>query len=261
MASPLVQVGRFAFFVTMILQFVSLASFLAHYENQNAWYGLPLLCLPALILWFYILYDEGKLRWLFFVWGLYIWLALVPTVGLTFGLVEDKLEKNVFHGPNVLKKTFCLTPLLLLLLLNTAADSNEYRDLVSKLSFQITLDLFDGVEMLEVILEGNELKDGFPLGLERTIIALVCVSFLVSPAQLVENKLQGNRQWKIHRFGSALRIAIQVLCVNTTFLALRMVLWLEYERDASIFIAKNCILIIIGFLEICVIFRWCGCKD
>lgn len=261
MASPLVHFGRFAFFVTMILQFVSFASFLAHYENQNAWYGLPLLCLPALILWFYILYDEGKLRWLFFVWGLYIWLAFVPTVGLTFGLVEDKLERNEFHGPNLLKKTFCLAPLLLLLLLNTAADSNEYRDLISKLSFQVTLDLFDGVEMLEVILEGNELKDGVPLGLERTIIALVCVSFLVSPAQLVENKLQDNRQWKIHRFGSALRITIQVLCVNTTFLALRMALWLEYERDASIFIAKNCILIILGFLEICVIFRWCGCKD
>lgn len=261
MASPLVCLGRFAFFIIMILQYVSFASYLARYENQNAWYGLLALCLPALILWFYILHDEGKLRWLFFVWGLYIWLALVPTVGIIFELVEDKLEKNQFHGPNVLKKTLCLTPLLLLLLLNTAADSNEYRDLVSKLSFQITLDLFDGVEMLEVILEGNELKDGVPQGLEKTIIALVCVSFLISPAQLVENKLQGNRQWKIHRFGSALRITIQVLCVNAAFLGLRMVLWLEYERDASIFIAKNCIIIILGFLEIFAIFKWCGCKD
>lgn len=80
MASPLVCLGRFAFFIIMILQYVSFASYLARYENQNAWFGLLALCLPALILWFYILNDEGKLRWLFFVWGLYIWLALVPTL-------------------------------------------------------------------------------------------------------------------------------------------------------------------------------------
>ncbi|KAJ7370870.1 hypothetical protein OS493_029414 [Desmophyllum pertusum] len=145
------------------------------YQNQNGWYGLLFLYLPALILWFYILCDEGKLRWLFFVWGLYVWLALVPTVGIVFGLVEDKLEKGAFLGPNILKMTFCLTPLLLLLLLNTGTDSSEYRELVSKLSFQITLDLFDGVEMLEVVLEENELHRGIPKGFEQAIIAVVCI--------------------------------------------------------------------------------------
>ena len=197
MASPLVWLGRLSYFVLMILQYVSFASFPAKYENQNGWYGMLLLFLPSLILWFYTLHDEGKLRWLFFVWGLYVWLALVPAVGIIFRVVEDKLEKDVFFGPNVLKMTFCLTPLLLLLLLNTGADSIEYRELVSKLSFQITLDLFDGVEMLEVILEENELMHGLPKGFEDAIIVVVCISFLLSPGQLMENKLQGNRQWKI----------------------------------------------------------------
>lgn len=261
MASPLVWLGRFAFFVLMILQYVSFASYPATYENQNGWYGLLFLYLPALILWFYILYDEGKLRWIFFVWGLYVWLALVPTVGIMFGIVEDKLEKGVFFGPNVLKMTFCLTPLLLLLLLNTGADSHEYRELVSKLSFQITLDLFDGVEMLEVVLEENELMHGLPKGFENAIIAIVCISFLLSPGQLMENKLQENRQWKIRRCSSALRITIQVLCVNTAFLGLRLVLFFKFGKDASIFIAKNGIIIILGFLELCSIFSCCGCEQ
>ena len=113
MASPLVWLGRLTYFILVIIQYVSFASYPARYQNQNGWYGLLFLYLPALILWFYILCDEGKLRWLFFVWGLYVWLALVPTVGIIFGLVEDKLEKGAFLGPNILKMTFCLTPLLL----------------------------------------------------------------------------------------------------------------------------------------------------
>ena len=53
--------------------------------------------------------------------------------------------------------TLCLTPFLLLLLLNTFETKSEDRELLLKLAFQITLDLFDGIEMLQVILEGNEL--------------------------------------------------------------------------------------------------------
>ena len=53
--------------------------------------------------------------------------------------------------------TLCLTPLFLLLLLNTFERKSEDRELLLKLAFQITLDLFDEIEMLQVILEGNEL--------------------------------------------------------------------------------------------------------
>ena len=53
--------------------------------------------------------------------------------------------------------TLCLTPLFLLLLLNTFERKSEDRELLLKLAFQITSDLFDELEMLQVILEGNEI--------------------------------------------------------------------------------------------------------
>ena len=52
--------------------------------------------------------------------------------------------------------TLCLTPLLLLLLPNTFEMKSKERGLLLKLAFQITLDLFDGIEMPQVILEGND---------------------------------------------------------------------------------------------------------
>ena len=52
--------------------------------------------------------------------------------------------------------TLFLTPLLLLLLPNTFEMKSKERELLLKLAFQITLDLFDGIEMPQVILEGND---------------------------------------------------------------------------------------------------------
>ena len=130
-------------------------------------------------MWLCILQDEGKLRWLFAVWGFYTWLALVPITGINFGLVEDKLDNKAFLGPNVLKMSLSISPLLLLLLLKTANDSSEYGELVSKVSFQIALDLFDGIEMLEVVLEENELSHGVPKNFEKAIIAFAWISFLL----------------------------------------------------------------------------------
>ena len=49
--------------------------------------------------------------------------------------------------------TLCLTLLLLLLLLNRFETKSKDREFLLKLAFQITLDLFDGIEMLQVILD------------------------------------------------------------------------------------------------------------
>ena len=143
MASAYIWLGRLAFIGLMTTQSFALAAYPAKYENHTGWYGLTVLYLPALFMWLCILQDEGKLRWLFAVWGFYTWLALVPITGINFGLVEDKLDKNDFLGLNVLIMSLCVCPLLFLLLLNNASDSSDFRKLVSRLSFQVTLDLVD----------------------------------------------------------------------------------------------------------------------
>ena len=84
---------------------------------------------------------------------MYVWLALVPIIGVIFGRIKDRSEKDMFF----------------------------------KLVFQITLNLFDGTEMLLVIPEVNDL--GIPKRCEEAIITFVCISFMLSHFQLEENKI------------------------------------------------------------------------
>ena len=263
MALFLVVFGRFAFFILMGIQSYSLASYPAKYEDDPGFYALVLVFLPSLLLWLYIMFNDESLQWLFAVWLLYV-IALVILIGTIFGgtdPVEDKLDKQAFFGPNILKMTLCLSPVLLLLLLSTGTDSIEYRELIWMLSLRVALDLFDAVEMLEVILEENELSHEVPKDFEQAIIVFVCLSFIVSPLQMMEIKLESFGDWKPRKCTSALRKTIQILFVNGVFLGLRLALSLNYGKDASIFIAKNGIIIILSLFEICSVCGWCGCED
>ena len=87
--------------------------------------------------------------------------------------------------------------------------------------------------MLEVILEENEFSHGIPKSFEKAIIAFVCISILVSPLQLMENKLtrdSGTGDWDVLTWPAIVLITIQILCVNGVFF--------DYGKDASMFIAK-----------------------
>lgn len=254
MASPLMYLGRAVFFILMIIQGVFLAFYPAKYENQIGWYGILVLYLPSLLAWSCILRNEGQLRWFFLVWGLYTWLGLVPSIGVIFGLVEDKLEKETYFGPNVLGLSLSISPLLLLLLLNTATDSREHSELITHLSFRMILDLFDGIEMLDIVLKESEFNHGVPTSLKKAMIAVACNVFLLSPFQLAEIKFEGHGSYQIRRVPSALRTVIKILCVDSVLLGLRMDLLLNFGKE-SIFIAKNSIIIILGCLELWSMFR------
>ena len=262
MALCLVRIGRFVFFALVVLQWYSLASYPAKYKYGDGIYGTCLLFAPALVLWVYIMCEEKKLHWLFVVWILYV-VAFVILIGIIFGgsePIEEKLDKEQFFGPNVLKMTLCLSPFILLLLLSTGTDSIIYRDLVWMLSLRIALDLFDGVEMLDIIIEESEVNDEISDSFEKAILAFVCISFLLSPFQLIEVKLDGSDDWKYHKRTMIYRTTFQLL-VNCVFLGLRLGLFLDYGKDASIFIAKNVIIIFLGLFEICSVRKCCGCED
>lgn len=263
MALWLVGIGRLFFFVLVGIQAYSLASYPAEYKHEDGFYALVLLYVPALGLWLYIMFNDKKLQWLFAVWICYI-VGFVVFVLIIFGgpePLEDKLDKAKFFGPNILKMTLCLSPVILLLLLSTGTDSIVYRDLIWQLSLRMALDLFDGVEMLEVIIEENEVSHGVTKSYEKAMLAFVCISFLLSPLQLVEIKLRRFGEWGIDRCRAGLRTTVQIICVNCVFLGLRLYLYRHYGKDASIFIAKNAIIIFLGLFEICSIGRCCGCED
>ena len=115
--------------------------------------------------------------------------------------------------------------------------------------------------MLNVIIEENEFSQVVPKGFEKAMLAFVCISFLLSPLQLVEIKIRGSRRWKIRRLTPGLRTTLQIICVNCVFLGLRMYLWRSHEKDSSIFIAKNAIFICLCLFEICSICECCVCDD
>ena len=264
MALCLVWIGRVIFFALVGLQSYLLASYPAEYKDNDGFYGLCVLFVPALALRLYIMYTEKNLQWLFVVWAFYV-VAFVILISVIFGgsePIEEKLDKDKFFGPNILKMTLCLAPFILLLLLSTGTDSLVYRELIWMLSLRIALDLFDGVEMLDVIIEESQVNDGISDSFEKGILAVVCISFLLSPLQLIEVKLDGfSDSWKYRKWTMISRSTIQYLIVNCVFLGLRLALFLEHGKDASIFIAKNVIIISLGLFEICSVYKCCGCED
>lgn len=71
-------------------------------------------------------------------------------IGIIFGLVGDKLGTKKFPSLGLLKGLLCLTPL------HNADDldrSQERKDLVFKLSFQMAIDLFDVIDMIDLVLD------------------------------------------------------------------------------------------------------------
>ena len=120
--------------------------------------------------------------------------------------------------------------------------------------------VFDGVEMLEVTLDENELSHEIPRSFEEGIIVVVCFSFLLSTLQLMEIKMDDG-DWKPRKCTSVSRKTLQILFVNGVFLVLRLILFRKYGKDASIFIAKNGIIIFLSLFEICSTYKCCGCED
>lgn len=218
--------------------------------------------------------EKAELSCLFYVWVSYV-ITLVVNIGILFGTIGDKLESERFLGPNVLKGVLCVTPPLLLLLLHNATDldrSNERKDLVSKLCYQMAIDLFDVVDMIDIVLEDkrhgsancscanitiNETNptiatsslNTIPESFGMVMIAVASVSLLMSLWQLFENKLS-RRDTKIRFRATVLRNLVEIALVNFVFLIIRLVVYAKYRRDESIFIAKNIISIVLSILDI-----------
>ena len=205
--------------------------------------------------------DEAWIVWIF--WFIYIVLYM-SAVALIFGLTTHKLDKSETYGPNFLKIMLCTAPALLVLVLQLAI-SPAYRKDVLSLSVFAALDLFDGIEMLEIVLMQNEIDD-FELDgpVEKAIIAFACISFVVTSLSLALNKLDGDSVIET-RGDSDNPVALclgfcEILLTNVPFLVLRIYVWADYGYEASIFIAKNIVSLVVGLVEFCIACKCCTCE-
>ena len=257
MARRLLIYGRLLFLNLFITQCFFLVEYVVKYEGKGdiVYWLLVLLFLPGFIAWLVVI-NDGRIRWLWCVWLLYTWFALTPMIGFIFRsiVIEDKLSSAVVFGPNVLKAILCITPALLLLLLQSTTERSEYdnyRELLNDLSFTTTFDLFDGIEMLGIILDEDENPYAYevPKELEITIVVFVCVFFFLSPLELFRFKFSEVDELGSRKTALCIRRLVQAL-LNLSFLVFRLILWFKYGRNAPIFIAKNGISVILLFLRL-----------
>ena len=234
MASLLTKLGRVVFFGLILTQSIFLSAYLAKYEGNSKWYFMAFSFGPAIGVWFvYLRSNSPYLSSLFGVWGLYI-VALVVNIAVILAIVGDRISKTEVLSPNVLKAILCITPLLLVLFLYTGMETM----IVSELRFSMTVDLLDGVVMIDTVLKGIEHDLGIPKTFSITMIVFACISFTISimPWKMLEDRSTEREPQII-----LCRNILHTFFVNVPFLVIRAVLFYKFGKDESIFIAKNLI--------------------
>ena len=244
MTSFLVLVGRFLFFGLALTQCFLLASYAS--KKSGLWYLTSLSYAPSLLGWTsLVLTDKTKLGKLSYIWCLYT-VGLVVSTIIVFATFVDNMDNGSLL---CLKVTLCITPILLLLLLNTAKDVKENKDLLPWLCFAMAVDLVDTIEMIDIVLDEFEKENEFriPKGFAYTMVAIACISFLLSPWQMLENDFE---KGKLLPKRALWRSVFEMALVNSVFLITRSVILIKYEKDESIFILKNLVAIILGIMGI-----------
>ena len=245
--------GQVGLFVSILVKHLDSYSYIA-------WF---LLFVPAFALIYLFLRtnensyadEDETIRGVWIIWGTYV-VAYIITVGVIFGKVAHKLTKDHDLGINALMGTLCITPGLLILLLQLTI-CPSYRKPVLSLSIFAALNIFDGIEMLEIFLMQKEADFDLGKELEICIVVFACFCFLLSPIGLVRNQFMVNGVVKERRRTSMFLGPLEIIGTNLPFLVLRALIWHKYE--AAVFIAKNSVALVVGAVEFLILKGTCKC--
>ena len=189
----------------------------------------------------------------------YIWLGysffFIVDFVLVFALGEDKFSEERFVGPKILEAVLYMTPLLLLLLLTTADDDDAIKRLgdFKLLCVILAAQLLDAIEMIDIVVsekvKGSEIDKVY----ERGMIALACMSLLLSAFQLVHSvhhyyKSTGSRR---DRGKIGLGLVIAAAIINFVSFGIRVVAMVEYGTNERPLIIKNIMSMFMLMVEVC----------
>jgi hypothetical protein len=254
-----VKLGWFLTFALYLVQACILIVLVGKHHDSGAFAACIVLYLLAAVpvviffifkreLWYA---SEDKDIWyVWAIWATYI-VAFTITVAMIFCKVAEKLTKDHDLGINALKATLCIAPVLLILFLQLTI-CPSYRKPLLSLSIFVALNIFDGIEMLEIVLMHYEGHLKLNTATENSIIAFACICFLLSPLGLIRNKFEANGVVKEREKTSMILGPIEIIGTNFPFLVLRSVVWGKYKYEASVFIAKNIISLVVGLVEFCI---------
>ena len=240
--------GRFLVFVLLIIQSLFLASYPARYESKLGWYAVGILFVPAAGIWWWINSDAGQDHVAFF-WMIYVWAGFVPVTAIVFGrIVEEKVTSKDLLEPGTLKMALSITPLLFLFMIHTGTASSEFHlKKVNEWSAKATINLFDGIDLLGILLDQNSI----PRDVMNALIAFACINFLWWPLVLVLDRKACDSNYNYQNFNENKRClhltsyGIQVI-LDAIFLGLRSGLSVDYNVNMSLFINKNILMIIVN---------------
>ena len=265
----LVKCGWFLAFAMYMVQACILMKFMDQHTNTASkfyWIGAGIYLVFAIVVLCVLCLSKGYAeteREVWIVWGFWFIYILFYTisVAIVFVQVAHKLDKSETYGPNFLKSTLCVAPALLVLVLQLVI-SPSYRKDVLSLSVFAALNLFDGIEMLEIVLMQNERED-FDLDevVETRIIAFACFSFLINSLGLARNRFDKGTVKERDEHKAAVCLGLfEILLTNVPFLCLRIYVWADCGYEASIFIAKNIVSLLVGLVNFCIACKWFTCE-
>ena len=202
---------------------------------------------------------RSHLSYFFRGWQFYINIVIVPSIICAFG-VQASLAETVLrrHLVDIIKVPFCITPILLILLLTTADDSfssKSHKELVRNLSVLMVADLFDAIEMLNNAFESS--FGAFNLSTIFLVIGAI-ITVIVSSLQMAEYEfiegVEGESNEQIRYKPKVFRKIVE-LATNLVALTIRLeVLIVHGNRRATVgtvVIFKNFIAIILSVMHIC----------
>ena len=195
-------ISRAIFLVLLVAQPILLSKFVADHYSNGGFFGLAAMVVIPLGIYIYYLWHNTLKQHLSILWFSYS-CVFVIMIGVIFGqaVIEDnKLREqeiatclcnatntttgsHSFFDSKFLKITLCFTPGLMLLLLTSVTDEDG---ILKQLYFTSVLDLFDGVEMIEVLHE--DVCDKIPEGWEIAVLVAALSFFLVSFLELHQIK-------------------------------------------------------------------------
>jgi hypothetical protein len=184
--------------------------------------------------------------------------------------IDHSKKTHPFFDATVLTLTLSLTPAQMLLLLTSVTDESG---IPTELYFITSMNLFDGVEMLEVLLQVAH--DKIPEEFEIAVVVVVCIYYFVSFLEIHQIKFVREEDtsvladtWgntventsedtvKFRKKTVVVNTVFQVI-LNACFMVIRLVLWLGFDVNAAVFLAKNGIAVVILLFEL---FEWCTRK-
>lgn len=260
---------------TIIAQFGLLDYIFVYYLKEKLWllWIIADVAVLAVMIWLLVIAikynrrcmkerctDDANVKFAFVAWLVYS-LVISAKIAVMFRTFHTELKSEEIFGPTSLKIILALSAVIFLFLVlsHHYTQLNSPRQMyLSYLASSVTLDVIDSVLFLQLLID-PQVKDSvngnYPLKI--SILFFACFNFILPTFALFKLRYRkGLPRWVPLPY-EKLYTLFYFLTVNVPYLVIRGYVWQKDRNDVSIFIVKNCVMVILAFREVWVSFlQW-----